>query len=140
MEGPDPFTNMKGSGPFERVESRAAQGPREPDEWEADQGRGVARLYRLEQDSSQAFAAKSAGAVEWAVALDIARDLFRRQVAKPHDGAVQVLVGARRPCAHQDHRSVEFHRATTLGSELRAATHRVARLVENFAREIRDLV
>ncbi len=124
----------------ERVESGGTQRLGNPDDRKADEGRRIARFDRLKQCRSQAFAAKSAGAVEGPVDLDVARNFQVGERSKTDQREINVLVHGPRPAAQKHDGRMEFDGLTAAGMQLFTGTEGVARLVVDAPRTDRDLV
>ena len=115
----------------ERIETRRAQRPGEPDERKPDECGRIPRVHSLEQGNTEAFAAKTARAIERPVEFDVAGNLLRREGAEVDGREIHMLGDGARLDAVEYGRRVEFDALTAARSELLAAARCVARFVED---------
>src|SRR4029077_5287967 len=110
--------------------ARLAQRPGEPNQWQADEGGGIAALDAFEQRDAERFRPKASGAVVGPLARDVTLDFPGAQRADQHAGRVDVReVNLAATAEHRTGR-VEERRAAAERLELLTAAHRTPWLVE----------
>ena len=87
----------------------------------------------MQQGRTQAFAPESAGAVEWTVDRDVARDFVLPELPEMDAREIDVLEYGARPVTEQDGGRVKFNGLAAARLELRLAVGRIARLAVNLA-------
>jgi uncharacterized protein len=122
------------------VQPAGPQRAREPDEWQPDEGGGIAAVDRLQQRHPETLRLETAGAVERALACHVALDLLRTQRAERAGRQIDMGLFLAACLAHQRAGGMELRRATAEYRELLAAVRGIAGFIEQAAGSGGDLV
>jgi len=124
----------------QRVDAGGAQQRAGADQRQADQGRRVVGLDRIEQGDAQRFALRAAGAVIRLFGAQVVLDLGVGQVAKAHRDGGQRAAGKAARFAHHGHGGVEHDAATAHAPQLFHRALVGAGFADGFAVEFGHLV
>jgi 4-amino-4-deoxy-L-arabinose transferase-like glycosyltransferase len=121
-------------------EAGLAQRLGQVDQRQADERGRVAGVDGFEQADAQAFALEAAGAIVGLLGVEVALDLGRVQAPEHDFGAIAEMEGAAGVLAQQAGGRMEHHAAARGGGQLVGGPFEAARLAQDLAVDLGDLV